>query len=76
MAKSKGVTIYKLYDDEELPEIEEKICERFPSMSKIVNESAIRRELGEEELNIVDLNEVKGYIFKGFNKFLKEIKQK
>ncbi len=70
-----GVTIYLLYDEDERNEIEEKICNCFPGMTKMVNEYAIKREFGDEELQNLDLNEIDGYIFQGYNELIKELKR-
>lgn len=70
-----GVTIYLLYDEDERNEIEEKICNKFPEMTKMVNEYAIKRDLGEKELENIKLNNINGYVFQGYNDLIREIKE-
>lgn len=70
-----GVTIYLLYDEDERNEIEENICSRFPGMTKMVNKYAIKRELGDTELEKINLSEIDGYVFQGYNELIKELKR-
>ena len=71
--KKKGVTIYLLYDEREELEIEEKICRMNPKNNRIINEHAIKRELGRDALGQFDLGDCQSYVLSGWLKKLKEV---
>ncbi len=65
-----NIIIYNyLQEDEEL-KVEEEICRRFPTMIPLVNEVAIKRELGRDILKTYPVNLFKKYVFSGLNTLL------
>ena len=68
------LTIYKYYDEVEELKIDEEICERFPSMTPLINKVAIKKELGEEELNNHLVASFKKFVFKGLYSLINQLK--